>query len=135
MTTDTGQSDWYSNDAATFGDRVAAAREALGMDQAMLASKLGVKLSTVERWEEDQSEPRANKLNMLSGILNVSMRWLLTGEGEVGFDGPIDEDVLPADLQNLMSEIRVLQASLNRTATRLGKVEKRLKQALMSSRP
>lgn len=133
MTTDTGQSDWYSNEAATFGDRLAAAREALGLDQASLASKLGVKLSTVERWEEDQSEPRANKLNMLAGVLNVSMRWLLTGEGEVGFGGPVEEDVLPADIQSLMTEIRVIQAGLNRAATRLGKVEKRLKKALVAS--
>jgi transcriptional regulator with XRE-family HTH domain len=130
--TDASTGDWYAEEHATFGDRLAAAREALGMSQKELAAKLGVKLDTVERWEDDQSEPRANKLNMLAGLLNVSMRWLLTGEGE-GLDGPVDEEVLPADLQSLMAEIRVLQATLSRVATRLGKVEKRLKKAMMDN--
>lgn len=129
MPTEDNETDWYSDTAATFGDRLAAAREALGMSQRDLATRLGVKLSTVQRWEDDQSEPRANKLIMLSGLLNVTMPWLLTGEGE-GLDAPSDEQVLPSDLQSLMAEIRVLQATLTRTATRLGRVEKRLKKAL-----
>ncbi|KAG1647613.1 Succinate dehydrogenase assembly factor 2, mitochondrial [Nymphon striatum] len=79
---------YFSNDSATFGDRVAAAREAQGLKQDELAKKLGVKLKTVRGWEDDVDEPRANKLSMLSGMLNVSMRWLLTGEGNVG---PKDE--------------------------------------------
>lgn len=78
---------WYSDEAATFGDRLAAAREALGMDQKALAGRLGVKLSTIERWENDQSEPRANKLVILAGVLNVPMPWLLTGDGD-GLDAP-----------------------------------------------
>ncbi len=121
--------DWYSDDAATFGDRLSAARDALGMDQRTLASRLGVKLSTIQRWEDDQSEPRANRLIMLAGVLNVSMRWLLTGQGE-GVDGPDDVTALSADLQSLMTEIRVLQNTMTQTATRLGQIEKRLKTAL-----
>jgi len=76
--------DWYGADTATFGDRVAAAREAAGMTQKQLAKRLGVKLPTVRGWEEDLSEPRANKLSMMAGLLNVSIVWLLTGEGEGG---------------------------------------------------
>ena len=76
--------DYYSDDAATFGDRLAAAREALGLSQAQLASRSGVRLSTIQNWEGDRSEPRANKLQMIAGILNVSMIWLLTGQGEGG---------------------------------------------------
>lgn len=125
---------WFSGDAATFGDRLAAAREALGMDQRMLASKIGVKLATLQRWEEDQSEPRANRLITLAGVLNVPMPWLLTGEGDGGLDGPTDAEVLPADLQGLMAEIRVLQSTLTRVARRLGQVEKRLKSALQETR-
>ena len=128
-TDDRAGDDWYSEDAATFGDRLAAAREAQGLDQRALAARLGVKLSTVQRWEDDQSEPRANKLIALAGILNVSMRWLLTGEGE-GLDGPGDGRMLPADLHGLMTEMRVLQATMLRSATALGRLEKRLKAAL-----
>ena len=35
--------DWYSEDAATFGDRVAGAREQAGMTQKQLAKRLGVR--------------------------------------------------------------------------------------------
>jgi HTH-type transcriptional regulator, cell division transcriptional repressor len=126
--------DWYSNEAATFGDRLAAAREALGMDQAALAEKIGVRLETLQKWEDDQSEPRANRLSMLSGVLNVPMRWLLTGEGE-GLEGPVADDVLPADLQGLLVEMRVVQATLTRTAGRLARIEKRLKTALSGAGP
>ena len=74
--------DWYGPEAATFGDRVAAAREQAGMTQAALAKRLGVRLATLKSWEDDHSEPRANRLSMLAGLLNVSMRWLISGEGE-----------------------------------------------------
>ena len=63
--------DWYGPDAATFGDRIAAAREAAGMGQEKLARRLGVKLKTLHGWENDLAEPRANKLQMLAGLLNV----------------------------------------------------------------
>ena len=70
---DSDEINWYSNEAATFGDRVAAARDARQMTQKQLAKRLGVGLKTVEGWENDVSEPRANKLQTLSGVLNVSI--------------------------------------------------------------
>ena len=54
------------------------------MSQSKLAKRLGVKLKTLKGWENDVSEPRANKLSMMAGMLNVSLLWLLSGEG----DGP-----------------------------------------------
>ena len=63
------ETDWYGPDAATFGDRVAAARDAAGMTQAVLARRLGVRLATLRGWENDLSEPRANRLSMLAGLL------------------------------------------------------------------
>ena len=71
--------DWYGPDAATFWDRVLGAREKAGMTQAQLSRRLGIKLATLQAWEEDRSEPRANKLQMLTGMLNVSLPWLLSG--------------------------------------------------------
>ena len=70
--------DWYSDDAATFGDRLAAARENAGLSQKGLAEKLGVSHKIVRAWEDDMKEPRANRLQMLSGMLNVSLTWLLS---------------------------------------------------------
>ena len=120
---------WYSNEAATFGDRVAGAREVLGLSQADLARKLGVKLRTIQAWEDDLSEPRANKLQMLSGVLNVSLMWLLNGEGD-GLADPEENGALTADINELLTEIRQIKGVMARSADRLGAVEKRLRKAL-----
>jgi transcriptional regulator with XRE-family HTH domain len=118
---------WYSDDAATFGDRITAAREALGLDQEQLARRLGVKLKTIRNWENDAAEPRANKLQMLAGLLNVSIRWLLTGEG----DGLPDPDAAPEppDVAALRAELREIGALLHRTAERVALIEKKLRDA------
>jgi transcriptional regulator with XRE-family HTH domain len=116
---------WYSNETATFGDRIAAARESRDMSQKSLAKRLGVNLETIDSWENDLSEPRANKLQTLSGVLNVSIPWLLTGEG-MGVDADF-EDEAPAQVAELMAEVRVLRGDMLRTAERLGLIEKRLK--------
>jgi len=120
--------DWYSAEAATFGDRVAGAREALGMAQEDLSKRLGVKLKTIRGWEEDWAEPRANKLQMLSGVLNVSVMWLLNGQGD-GLSSP-DEMTLPADVQDLLTELRQLRTQMCQNVERLALLEKRLRKAL-----
>lgn len=127
MTADTVEG-WFSEEAATFGDRLAAAREAAGMTQKDLAKRVGVKVSTLARWEEDQAEPRANRLQMLSGMLGVSLRWLLTGTGD-GVDPPGAED-FPPDAGALLAEMRVLRTQAERTAERMGLLEKRLRTML-----
>ena len=101
----TDTNDWYGPDAATFGDRLAAAREAAGMTQKQLAKRLGVKLGTLNAWENDMSEPRANRLSMMAGILNVSIMWLLTGEGD-GLAAPEDEVTIPPEINDLLVEIQ-----------------------------
>ena len=72
---------YYSEKYATFGDRLSAARENAKISQSLLASKLGVSIKTLRAWEQDMSEPRANKLQMVSAILNVSLVWLISGLG------------------------------------------------------
>lgn len=122
--------DWYGPDAATFGDRIAASREAAGMNQDKLARRLGIKLKTLQGWENDLSEPRANKLQMLAGLLNVSMGWLLTGEGE-GLAAPEGSGTsLPADINEALLEIRALKTQIQTAGDRLGLLEKTLRQLL-----
>ncbi|MCR9087233.1 MAG: helix-turn-helix domain-containing protein [Rhodobacteraceae bacterium] len=121
--------EWYSPESSTFGDRVAGARESLGMSQGDLARRLGVKLKTVQGWEGDTSEPRANKLQMLAGVLNVSLTWLLTAEGD-GIDGPFEAAAIPEDLSHLLVELRTIRGEMTRNADRLGRLEKRLRQML-----
>lgn len=126
--------DWYSEEIATFGDRIAGGREALGLTQNELAHRLGVKLKTIRAWEEDLSEPRANKLQILAGILNVSIRWLLTGEGEE-LSAPDQDPVLQDGVAELLVELRDVKAQLDLAANRVGVVEKRLRQAMNGDGP
>ncbi|TDL81818.1 XRE family transcriptional regulator [Palleronia sediminis] len=122
--------DWYYEEHATFGDRLADARKAVGMTQADLARRLGVKVSTLAAWENDRSEPRANRLSMLSGLLNVSFRWLLTGEGR-GLQTPQVE--IAPDAAAILAEMRTLRAEITRSASRLGQLEKKLRAVLEAS--
>ena len=119
---------YFGNDTATFGDRVTAAREALGLTQELFARKLGVKLKTVRGWEQDLNEPRANKLQMMAGMLNVSIVWLLTGEGEGVRD--VEEGALPADMAELLVDLRRTKSDMQGLADRMGRMEKRLQAML-----
>ncbi len=121
---DMDKTDWYSADAATFGDRLAGAREAAHLTQEVLARRLGVKLVTIQNWENDHSEPRANKLQMLSGMLSVSMRWLLTGEGD-GIDSPVETS--SSDLQKALAEMARMRAQMLALSQDMGHLEKRMR--------
>ena len=119
--------DWFGPDAATFGDRVVGARENSNMTQGQLSRRLGIKLATLQAWEEDRSEPRANKLQMLSGMLNVSLPWLLSGQG-IGPDEPIQKPV-QNDISIILLEMRSIKTQMNQTADRLSRLEKQLRLA------
>ncbi|WP_118136760.1 helix-turn-helix transcriptional regulator [Oceanicella sp. SM1341] len=122
----TSDEDWASDDytdgAATFGDRVTAAREALGLSVSQLSRQLGVKTETILNWEADRSEPRANKLQMLAGVLNVSLVWLMTGEGE----GPVVESGAEGLQGPILQEIRAIRIEQLRLADRLARLLRRL---------
>ena len=117
--------DWFGPNAATFGDRVVGARENSNMTQGQLSRRLGIKLATLQAWEEDRSEPRANKLQMLSGMLNVSLPWLLSGQG-IGPDEPVQEPV-QNDIGIILLEIRSIKNQMTQTADRLSRLEKQLR--------
>jgi transcriptional regulator with XRE-family HTH domain len=125
----TDTNDWFAPESTTFGDRLAGAREAAGLTQAELARRLGVKTKTMRAWEEDLAEPRANRLQMLAGLLNVSLGWLLSGVGE-GVPGPTEEVDLTPDLKDILTEMRSLRAEMARNADRLARLEKRLRKSL-----
>lgn len=126
-----GTDGWYSPQSATFGDRVSGAREASGMSQAQLARRIGVKKTTLAAWEEDRSEPRANKLSMLAGLLNVSIMWLLTGEGD-GLEAPEHAPGDEPDLGWALAELREIRGTMRANAERAARLEKRLRQALQA---
>lgn len=120
---------WYGPDVATFGDRLAAARDFSGMTVAEFAKRLGVKKSTIGSWEDDLSEPRANRLQMMAGLLSVSVGWLLTGVGE-GVDAPVDDVDMNAhrsDIAGLLVEVRDIRAHMRLVTDHLGRLEKQLR--------
>lgn len=128
-TTISNDTSYYGDEAATLGDRIVAAREAVGYSQKKLAARLGVKLKTVQGWEEDRTEPRANKAQMMSGILGVSLVWLLSGEGE-GVLEPTDATSGSEDIQGILDEIRSLRTDITQATRKLSTVEKRLRARL-----
>ena len=69
---------------STLGSRIEQARVQIGLTSSQLANRAGVRSKTLENWESDRSEPRAEKLIKLSGILQVPLIWLLTGETPEG---------------------------------------------------
>jgi transcriptional regulator with XRE-family HTH domain len=127
------ETNWYSADVATFGDRLAGAREAAGLSQEDLAQRLGVRLTTLQNWEEDLAEPRGNRLQMLAGMLNVSLSWLITAEG----DGLPDPDATPtplaAEAEAALAELQQLRAGAIALAEKLGQVERKVRQAMRAA--
>ncbi|MEM6897934.1 MAG: helix-turn-helix domain-containing protein [Pseudomonadota bacterium] len=117
MNDETVTADWYIEEKATLGDRITGAREAAGLSQQSLSKRLGIKLRTLKEWEDDLSEPRANKLNMLAGVLNVSLRWLMTGRGE---------DLMPSDAVVTEGEVAALRAKLLEALDMLDRMQDRL---------
>lgn len=117
---------WFDADVATFGDRLAGAREAAGLTEEQFAKRLGVRLTTVQAWEDDAAEPRANRLQMMAGMLNVSIRWLLTGEGE-GLDAPSPPGTLSDTAQTALKDLARMRAQMLALATEMGQMEKRLR--------
>ena len=126
------ESDWYGLDMATFGDRLAAAREHAAMSQSDMAKRLGVKVSTLRKWEQDLSEPRANRLSMMAGLLNVSIMWLLNAEGE-GISGPDDGSYIAPDIQETLNEIRDMKTVMKTSSERLARLEKKLRLILQEA--
>jgi transcriptional regulator with XRE-family HTH domain len=117
----------FSDETATSGGRLAAAREAAGLARRELAERLGVRAKTISAWEHDQTEPRANCMQMLAGMRNVSLIWLPTGEGEgvsppdARGNAPRKTVALPAELQEVRSGIGSLNERLGRVDARLGR--------------
>ena len=117
--------DWYGPDKATFGDRLVAASEKSNLSQQDLAKRLGVKNSTIKSWENDNSEPRANRLSMLAGLLNVSITWLISAEGS-GVEEPEKSYETPDDLQESLKELMALKVNLLKNVDRINIIEKKL---------
>lgn len=124
-TTSLEKNDHFNEAVATFGDRLEAAREAKGLTVVSLAEKIGVDERTVEGWESNTDEPRANRIQLLAGLLNVSFAWLISGEGN-GTSQVADTYERPTGVNDALGEISQLKATLSGALDKLEKLEKRL---------
>lgn len=61
------------------GSRIRAKREALRLSRQVVSEGIGVALSTLQAWENDEREPTASHVLKLSIYLDTSVEWLLTG--------------------------------------------------------
>ncbi|MDH3413962.1 MAG: helix-turn-helix domain-containing protein [Gammaproteobacteria bacterium] len=103
------------------GPRIRVARENAGLSRSDAATKLGVKEATLEAWETDKEEPRANRLHMLAGLLNVPLTWFLEGrEGKFMAARSDPED------QALREELAEIRVRLDEVQQLLAKAEMRL---------
>ena len=100
----------------TIGARIVEARENTGLTTPQLARRLGIKAQTLFAWETGKSEPRANRLAMLAGILGVSPGWLLTGHGDApaSIEGPNDLTAMRTEMIALKSSLQANLDELNR---------------------
>ena len=124
-TTSLEKNDLFNETVATFGDRLGAAREAKGLTIEGLAEKLGLDTQVVETWESDADEPRGNHTQLLAGLLNVSLVWLISGEGNGTSQVAETYDRL-AGVNDTLGEISQLKETLSGALEKLEKLESRL---------
>lgn len=77
--------------------------------------------------------PRSNKTQMLAAMLNVSLRWLLSGRSEQASEGitePPAADDVSESIRSILSEMRALKGELTDSAQKLTRLEQRLQDAL-----
>ncbi len=95
------------------GERISNARIAQGLTITQLAKSVGVTPKTLKNWEADRSEPRANRLNQLAGMLNISVLWLVGGiDSPPGVSEPNQQEtaMLETKLQRAESLVNELSA-------------------------
>jgi HTH-type transcriptional regulator, cell division transcriptional repressor len=110
----------------TLGGRISMAREASGLSVSDVVKRLGVRAKTYEAWEADRSEPRANKLVALAGILNVSPPYLLSGLGKQPPQSTLPERQviqLKAQVEQLEQSLKTATASLRRIKKTITKMK------------
>lgn len=99
-----GQPDSIEDSARDVGARLAQARVKAGRSQADVANQLGVKESTLDRWERGVASPRSNRLSALAGILGVSLPWLFVGYRDSATSGD-DLDEIKSSLNRVHSQL------------------------------
>lgn len=107
--------------AQQIGQRITEAREVLGDSVETLAERLGVTVDTVEAWESGERPMRANHMARVSGVLGISLSWLIMGRGAE----PMAE---PTDLGSLRADLAAARSRLDDVVNELAVLDQRLAQ-------
>jgi transcriptional regulator with XRE-family HTH domain len=105
-------------DGDTLGSRIVRAREAIGFSAMDLSKRIGVKKQTLDAWERDRSEPRANQAMNLAGILGVTPTWLLSGLGEAP-----PEEVVSVEIRSIRAHLDEIRDLRKRTEDSISAIE------------
>ena len=70
-----------------FGERIHAAREALGFSQAQVAEKLGITQMAYAFWERRPVALRPDQIEKLANVLKVTPEYFFSGTGDKGHKG------------------------------------------------
>lgn len=73
-----------NNEIMKIGDRIKGAREKAGMSQSELARKMGIRASSVQEWERNETSPRRHRIKPLAEALEVTPEWLEFGTAPSG---------------------------------------------------
>ncbi|HMB77977.1 MAG TPA: helix-turn-helix transcriptional regulator [Kiloniellaceae bacterium] len=119
---------------STLGSRIEQARDAKQYSARQLARRIGVKPETLENWERDRSEPRAEKLLKLAGILQVPMVWLLTGDTPEAYEHPVNP-TLTSEIVQKLDRATALQRELTGLLQDLADDVARLQKAMDEETP
>ena len=97
-----------------------------------MRERIGVRPATLRNWEEDRAEPRANKLQMLAGLLNAPMIWLMSGQGAAPAHDEVPGGAAGREraARACLVELRRLRADQALLVERMARLEKRLRAAL-----
>ncbi len=82
------------------------------------AKHLGITVETLRDWENGNSSPRGNKLQMLAGLYNVSLIWLLEGREDLD---PLQNSARDLEMiDSRIGQILNLQQELTTAVSELG---------------
>jgi len=106
------------------GPRLRVARENAAFTEADLARRVGVTVRTVHAWESDKAIPRANRLQMLAGVLGVTLVWLLEGreDGFMEAQSAAPKIAIQKELERLNATLDEAKALTTRFLNRLSEL-------------
>ena len=97
-----------------FSERLRELREQSGLSMLNLARKIGVSDAAVCKWENEENEPKASYILLLSNFFEVSTDYLLGLENDLGtkkYTSPVSP-TLSQDEQSLLDDYRSLAPAL-----------------------